>query len=694
MADTFTSDTYRTLCDDAEGFLARGAFEQSRELLLKAISLIGTRPRARSLLADTCMSMELWTEAREQLEILTTLQEDEPHHHFRLGQVLEELGEYQLAADNYSVVLDRDPDHRGAGVAMKRISSRTDQTGVGLVDMLASGRGGSTGPASAGGAGEAPLKEGMQVLPDDRTDEMFAGSDGDEDGIEKLLKDIGMSPGSREDKGAPDLSEILAGIGMQRDGEENGDEDRQGDEEKDEESGETGEGGAAPDLQSIFAGSSGSEAGAATEDKSPSVSLEDIFGSGGAEEPEEQPGEPEEEPEAGEAEEPEEEPEPEEPEEPEAEEVGEPEEEPEAEEPEEPEAEEAGEPEEEPEAEEVGEPEREKAGELTADPDFVSSADALEELFRSEETRSFEPTPVSAEEGEEGGPGLEVIFGAGEEEQTGQAETAEAGEEPEPPGEEEDEEEREPASAESAGPEADSGEPETHGEEEEPEAVETTEESEAEPPVEPLEPVLEKPETEPLEAPEVASEETIETALEEPEPASEGPAEVGIIVGSWDGASATIPVELVSGELDVRTDVLAAWEATLELGAGGAGITVLGGKGTAWLGCGVTPPLVISATAGMVVRPSSLYMGAGLLGGDGIDCCSDRDLVRLSGEGDQVLVIGNGRPLRVLSLADDAPVRARCASIAALDPGVEMTEDDVPEGHIELSGRGRAFLLD
>jgi hypothetical protein len=58
MSDTFTGETYNTLCDDAEGYLANESPEQARELLQKAISLIGTRPRGRSLLADTCMSMQ------------------------------------------------------------------------------------------------------------------------------------------------------------------------------------------------------------------------------------------------------------------------------------------------------------------------------------------------------------------------------------------------------------------------------------------------------------------------------------------------------------------------------------------------------------------------------------------------------------------------------------------------------------
>ena len=76
MADAFTSETYNALCRDAEGYLARGLAEQARELLIKATSLIGTRPRARSLLADACMQLGLWGEAKGQLEALATLEVD------------------------------------------------------------------------------------------------------------------------------------------------------------------------------------------------------------------------------------------------------------------------------------------------------------------------------------------------------------------------------------------------------------------------------------------------------------------------------------------------------------------------------------------------------------------------------------------------------------------------------------------
>ncbi len=128
MADAFTSETYNALCRDAEGYLARGLAEQARELLLKATSLIGTRPRARSLLADACMQLGLWGEAKSQLEALSTLEVDNIYTHFRLGQVLEETGEAELARDNFRVVLDMNPDHHGAKVALARLEKETAET--------------------------------------------------------------------------------------------------------------------------------------------------------------------------------------------------------------------------------------------------------------------------------------------------------------------------------------------------------------------------------------------------------------------------------------------------------------------------------------------------------------------------------------------------------------------------------------
>jgi hypothetical protein len=217
VTDTFTGETYNALCADAEGYLAGGTPEQARELLLKAISLIGTRPRARSLLSDTCMSMELWPEAREQLEILITLEEGNTRNNFRLGQVLEELGEYQLAADNYTVVLNENPRHHGAIVAIKRIAVRTSESGVNLVDIFATAGGG----AEERGAGQAAATlenagdriEGMQLFPDLPSDEVFAEADGADASLslDRMLENMGVRSASDGWK-AEDVSKLLDDI--------------------------------------------------------------------------------------------------------------------------------------------------------------------------------------------------------------------------------------------------------------------------------------------------------------------------------------------------------------------------------------------------------------------------------------------------------------------------------------------------
>ncbi len=215
MSDTFTDETYNTLCRDAENYLAGGSPEQARELLLKAISLIGTRPRARSILSDTCMSMELWSEARSQLEILITLEDGNVSNNFRLAQVLEELGEYQLAFDNYSVVVEDEPDHHGAAVAIKRIAARTKESGVNLADIFAASSSKTETSVPADIQDDEQLREGIQVFPDVPTDSLFADSEDEkENSIEKLLKNIGLSPDESEDDDSDDISKLLENIGV------------------------------------------------------------------------------------------------------------------------------------------------------------------------------------------------------------------------------------------------------------------------------------------------------------------------------------------------------------------------------------------------------------------------------------------------------------------------------------------------
>jgi tetratricopeptide (TPR) repeat protein len=243
MSDTFTGETYNTLCIDAEGYLAKDSPEQARELLQKAISLIATRPRARSILADTCMSMELWSEARSQLEVLLTLDEGNIGNNFKLAQVLEELGEYQLAMDNYTVVLDDEPDHHEAKVAIKRIETRTKDSWVNLTDIFDTRK--NDDPAEIDNLGEKDeFKDGMQVFPDVQSEGLFADSEDEEGSVERLLKNIGLSGDSVEE--LDDSSELLENIGVS--------------------TSET--------LQSAFADSEDSE----EKRKRPVTSLEEIFG--------------------------------------------------------------------------------------------------------------------------------------------------------------------------------------------------------------------------------------------------------------------------------------------------------------------------------------------------------------------------------------------------------------------------------
>lgn len=205
MADAFTSDTYNALCRDAEDYLGRGLTEQARELLLKAVSLIGTRSRARSLLADACMSLGLWSEAREQLEQLITLELGSVQHHYRLGQVLEELEEKENALDNYRVVLDLERDHRGASVAVTRLTgrpqdARPEEPASPVAKAPAAA---PTQPAGASGS--------FQVFPDEAGAEDVFATSGE---VESLLRDIGVVQPVDSETG---VAELLSSVGINLD---------------------------------------------------------------------------------------------------------------------------------------------------------------------------------------------------------------------------------------------------------------------------------------------------------------------------------------------------------------------------------------------------------------------------------------------------------------------------------------------
>lgn len=198
MADAFTSETYDALCAEAEESLSRGLVEQARELLLKAVSLIGTRPRARSLLADACMALGLWSEAREQLEVLTTLEITDSRNHYRLGQVLEELGDYDLARDNYRVVADSDPSNRNAAVAMARLAGKVS---------AGARQGQEEQPRHTPSALSMP---DVQIYPDVPTaEDVFATTED----IDNLLRDIGVTPEAGRDSEG-EVSALLSKVGI------------------------------------------------------------------------------------------------------------------------------------------------------------------------------------------------------------------------------------------------------------------------------------------------------------------------------------------------------------------------------------------------------------------------------------------------------------------------------------------------
>ncbi|NLP06170.1 hypothetical protein GX411_09500, partial [Candidatus Fermentibacteria bacterium] len=237
MSDAFTSDTYNALCQEAESYLNRGLPEQARELLLKAVSLIGTRPRARSILADTCMSLGLWSEAKEQLEVLTTLEINKPMHHFRLGQVLEELGELELARDNYLVAQDHDSDNRQAAVAVSRLNAKLDSQPHGIDLSQVFGVSGAAAETSrpAAGVQPAPVSEKAapspasppmpetprpqtgvplhgerQIFPDaPGAADVFATTDD----LDSLLEDIGVKFGGQGDEDDK-VQALLSSVGI------------------------------------------------------------------------------------------------------------------------------------------------------------------------------------------------------------------------------------------------------------------------------------------------------------------------------------------------------------------------------------------------------------------------------------------------------------------------------------------------
>jgi len=716
MSDAFTSDTYEALCKEAEDYLSRGLAEQARELLLKAISLIGTRPKARSLLADCCMSLGLWSEARAQLETLTTLEVGNPSHHFRLGQVMEEMGEYAMARDNYSVVLEHEPDNHAAAVALNRLKDRPDS-----VEPEEGAE------EEAGEPEEAVRRSGdVQVYPDDESEEgVFASASEDE--VEKLLKDIGVAPSEAEGEEGTDVAELLSSMGIDL-----GDSSKKKQQQQTKDISEIlgGEGARqaeAGEEEAAGAEAPGEEEPQQAEETQEEPSLDAIFG-GPPKEPEEPQAAPEgEEEEEGETsleaifggaeeEEPEEEEPSEEeagpslaaifggaaaPEQEEAEGEKAPEEaEAEAEEPQ-AEAVEEEQAEEEPAAEEEAEPAEEEAGPSLAA--IFGGAAAPEQEEAEGEKAPEEEEPEEEPEAEH----------AAEEEPEEEPEAEHAGEEEpeaEPAGEEEPE--AEPAE-EKAGPSlaAIFGGAGTEAEEEEPEeAPEEGGEAEEKKSGPPLSAIFgggpekkEKAEEEPVgeEAPAEELPEEAEEKAEEPPEEEEGPQpeeepaeeeapaapKAGIVCHRPAPESVAV-VYLEDVEVIVKPGFLAAADGSLEASEED-GVTLLRGSGRAWIGDGAAVPVSLSVSDGLRVRPGRLALRQSSVE---LEEADGNGLSGVGGEGSLALLAG-GRFRWLSCTGGDGCLRISGESIVAVEGDVELEPaENTGEGFLLASGEGRVLI--
>ena len=674
MADAFTSETYNALCRDAEGYLARGLAEQARELLLKATSLIGTRPRARSLLADSCMQLGLWGEAKSQLEALASLEVDNIYTHFRLGQVLEETGELQLARDNFRVVLDMNPDHHGAKVALTRLEkSISDQT-----------------PSMP-----APPREGSQIFADENeTESVFAQESSD--GLDELFSTIGIG----EKKDVPGVDDLLDSIGLKEDKKK----------EKQQQK---------VDFSSIFGGGmSGKTGDDGEKNESPLASVFGTADSGGSKIPESDAdlnaifggAPPAEEPEPSEketAEEPSEEP---------AAPVEEAEEKPEADlsaifggappavEPEPSEKETAEEPAEEP-AAPVEEAEEKPEADLSAI--FGGAPPAVEPEPSVEETAeepSEEPIAPVEEAEEKPEADLNAIFGG-----------APPAVEPEPP-------EKETAQEPSEEPAAPVEEPEEKTLSDidaifggVPPAVEPSEKETAEEPSEEPAAPVEEPATEiavevpvvpekeeagetetdqrivsekvPPDAEELSTDEATET--DEAEKTVDEPAEQVEVVEqvSYDllpGDSSSLCVmNLRSGKVRVLRGLVAAMAGEVQLEE-----TILSGSGMVWMGQGSLMPVITDYADGMTVRIDRLAARPLHLKSTSAGIEAVPALRRLNGENSGSLLMFISGRLKKITVVPG--LRVKAGSVLAADPGVSFSQED--KDFLAVSGSGRVIL--
>ncbi len=698
MSDAFTSDTYDALCKEAEDHLSRGLAEQARELLLKAISLIGTRPKARSLLADCCMSLGLWSEARAQLETLTTLEVGNPSHHFRLGQVMEEMGEFALARDNYSVVIEKDPDNHAAEVALNRLKDRPDKEPQETAE-------------EEDQPGEQTVRQSgdVQMYPDDDSEEgVFASSSEEE--VEKLLKDIGVGSEDGSGEDGTDVAELLSSMGIdlgekKKESKEpvqdissilgGGQEESEAEEEPEEPSGEgapdeTEEGrDEGPSLDAIFGGppekSETAEAEKDEEEEEETVAaqpeteegegappLEAIFGESEGEEPEQKT-----EDETAEEEPSEEEagtsleaifgggPSEEEGEETEAAEEGE--------EPEEPPAD-GGEPAAEETAEEAAE-EEEPPSEKEDKPSLASifgggpSGTEQEKEEPAEEEEEDQAPEEEAVAEEKGGPSLASIFGGGPSEEEG-PEEAEA-------------EEEQPAEEEEVPEKAEAGEEEPAGEEEVPEEAEADEGEPAE--------EEEVPEEAEADEGEPAGEEEVpeETEADEGEPAGTGPKETEAAVLCHRPAPESVAVVYLEGaEVMVAPAFLAAADGDLAAEAGDEHI-LMAGSGRVWIGDGSSVPVTLNTSKVHLLRRERTALCESSVE---LSDSDENGLSKAAGNG-TVLLLADGRFRWISVNAGDTMVRIARESLMAVEGDVKLQPDeDLEDGFLLASGEGRLLI--
>ncbi|PIE51568.1 hypothetical protein CSA37_11230 [Candidatus Fermentibacteria bacterium] len=683
MADAFTSETYNALCRDAEGYLARGLAEQARELLIKATSLIGTRPRARSLLADACMQLGLWKEAEAQLEALATLEVDNIYTHFRLGQVLEETGENELARDNFLVVLDMNPDHHGAKVALARLEKT---------------------PSASSSSETARKPEGQQVFADyPEAKDIFAGESSEIDdllnniglgenknmaGVDALLDSIGINDEKKDEKHKVDFDNIFGNSGSDEpDGDSPVMTEKSGQQAKrsfaDREKRTT-------DFSAIFSGNAEAEEPVPEEkfsqesepaaeespskepvSESPEADLSAIFGSGSSEE-------------AAAAE----------PAEDVAEEIFPQEPEPVLEDP--------------PEEFPVEEPSIERQpSDKHVDDSHIAELDLIfGEIPASEPAAEESPSKEPVSESPEAD--LSAIFGSGSSEEAAAAEPAEDvaeenfSQESEPAAEESLSEEPLPESPEAdlsaifisgSSEEAAAAEP---PEEEPPEEEPSVEESSADevPPESEENRELEEAQSEAaqeeepvgitIEVPVVAEVDSDQSSSVEGSPVSEEPepeygTETVVYTVLPGGSDSLCTLKVESGSVRVLKGFIVSLSKDLKLDR-----CTVSGNGTALLGLGSSNPVPVSYRKGMTVRIDKLAVSPSGMTSESAGIDSVPSMWRLTGEFDGLLLFFTPGRYSKIKVSEGLRVRSDC--ILSADPTVNFSKEE--DGFLQVEGYG------